>query len=272
MANYRSIERQISRGRGKAAKRLGQPFTVYRFTDRGFFEITPTIRCFPRRISRGNEVEQRIFPSQVYRLTMDRRGLELGDLLVEHPLAQYAQAGKETTVTDKDVNGISMVEPVTQKVQNAYLFAQARPIHSYVGIRMEFFCQVRRPVFSSMDGDGGYQEQGENSESVLVLPQAGPDLQFVDVNSNFEGAPPKPFLIPFQLEIAYVRGTPPFDLPVDWGENKWHYACPAKWGGLLLRENDQIIHPDGNRFPIQSVQENVIGTEVVQGVALKKES
>lgn len=288
MARYDIVHDRISKGRGKAAVRVGQPFVVSRLDQTGFKVQYPTFYCLLRKMQGGPHVEQRFFISQVYELVCDVRFLRVGDILTESQNFSLAQPIVETAVEDKDTD-LSLLGSVAQFHTPSYLVAQFRPVHKIIGVRMELLCQVRRGTYVTKDGgdDGvgnaaGWQQQGEASEQVLTLLPGLGVLSWADVsvqgvpisgpNANNDPFPPIPALIPFQLEIALIRGKTEHDLPMDWLKNKWHFCCPSSWPGLLLRENDVIIHPDGNRFRIDAVMESHIGPQVLQGLAEKLES
>lgn len=272
MADYELIHDRISKGRGKAAQRVGQLFTVTRYDFDGFKIVTPAFNCLLRRMTGGPHIEQHFFISQIFELVCDVRDLKVGDILTETHDTPLVQPIINRVVEDKDTT-ISVVGKVTQSFTPSYMLAQFRPVHKFIGIRLESMCQVRRPKSPTPDGDAGYQEGGENAEFVLSYIPGLNKFEFVDVNIKQDVIYQVPVLVPFQLELAVVRsGKPPFDLPMDWIEGKWRFACPAGWSGFLLRENDHIMHPEGYRLRVHMVQESFIGPQLQQGLADKLES
>lgn len=285
MANYFSVHNRISKGRGKAAVRVGQIFTVTRLTNHGFIELAPSFKCLLRRLLTGHHIEQRQFLEQSYELVCDVRKLQVGDLLEEKSSTRLSQKRFKTRVVDRDtqISAVGGALGIEQSWAPVYYVAQFRPVHKFIGIRMEHFVQVRRGNFPDVEnGDGGYQQQGENAEALLTLNEGTGVFEFIDINtpqypeeSEAITPAPSPVLIPMGLEPALVRGTPPFDLPMDWGINKWHFAMPgaAQWmNGWRIQENDYIIHPDGNRFRVLMVWEQHVGMEIIQGMLEKLES
>jgi len=266
MANYSMVHDRISKGRGKAAVRVGQPFVVHRLTPFGFADLAKPIYCLLRRMSGGPHIEQKFFVSQVFEMVTDVRYLLIGDILEERLESKHSQKPFDLTVSDNDPNlvGVSL----SQKWGPMYLLTQTRPVHKFIGVRVELMCQVRRGTFPDTDGDSGYQEQGENAEDALMLTRGDFSFRAIADKRAIDSIA----LIPFQLEPYRVGSNTPFDLPIDWMLNKWNFLCPGNWPGLRLRENDHIIHPDGNRFRVHSIFESHIGPEVLQGIAEKLES
>lgn len=272
MANYSMVHDRISKGRGKAAQRVGQVFNVWHLDDHGFERLSDRHNCLLRRIHSGSHVEQRFFVSQIFELICDVRGMTVGDYLEERSDMEHAQLRYPIDVTDSDTD-ISTLSTNEQFWAPIYYLTQMRPVHRFIGVRMELLCQVRRGLFPDTDGVDSvldYQDQGENRENVLILPNYSGTYEYRDVRTATSHTN-KPALIPFQMEPVSTRGRPDFDLPMDWNTNQWFFACPI-WPGLRLRENDYIIHPDGNRFRILSIFESRIGAVLAQGLLEKLES
>jgi hypothetical protein len=267
VAQYAIIHDRIAKGKGKAARVVGQIFSVQRLGPNGWVQNIPNTRCILRRYA-GRDIEQRVFPSQWFDLVTDVRRLQVGDILEEAPDTRLMQPRWNMDVPDADTR-ISGVGTIQQYWAPTYMVAQFRPIHKFIGVRLDAWCQVRRPIVNIVDGDAGYQEEGENAEMVLTLIQGTGTHEFVDVRAT---PAPTPALIPFQLEIALLRGAPPFDLPADWLQGKWHYACPAEWSGFRPSINDAVLAPDGKRYILQAVQESHIGSVIAQGMAKQVES
>ena len=288
-------------GRGKAARVVGQIFTVSRLPPTGIVTFDPAFKCLLRHYTSSKDIENKILVPQVYELVCDVRKLQVGDILEELVDSPLSQPRWYNDVEDKNTQ-ISAIGIVQQYQAPAYIVAQFRPIHKFMGFRLESFCQVRRgsapgqvasdlgayPTDDSVDGST-YQQAGRDDEFVLTLPEGSGEYVFARVNTPSEegmefdsvavvdsatnpGFAPKPALIPFTLEPAHARGAPPFALPMDYNLNKWYFACPANWPGLHIRESDIIITPDGRRFRVHVCWEQHIGTVVTQGMVEKMES
>jgi hypothetical protein len=263
MANYRIIHERISKGRGKAALRVGQIFEVKRLTSRGFVQISPNLNCIIRRIHGGKDVEQKLFVSQVFELTCDVRKFMVGDLFFEKESTQYSQKSKTFNVEDN----LGEVGVIKQSFQPCYILVSARPVHKFIGIRLETQCQVRRGIVPPNDINN-YQEAGQNSEAVFTLSQGKGSFSLIPTTTEEV----KPTLIPMQLEPAMIRSQPHFNLPMDYLMNKWHFACPVNWDGLILKENDYFIDPFGNRYRVIVVFASFLGMMIQQGILEKMES
>lgn len=270
MADYSMVYDRVNKGRGKAALRVGQPFQVWRLTSNGFVHSDDPTYCLLRKLYSGKNAEQRFFPSQVFELVTDARNLNEGDLLIEHPQYEHAQQEYLTEVTDQDI-AISDIGKVVQKFSPTFMLVQKRPVHKNIGVRLEAYCQIRRPIAGIPNGDGGYQEHWENSEKVLTLPKNSGIFTFSSTLGEVNSFNPVA-LIPMQLEIAFIQGRPPENLPTDYIVPKWHFLAPAMWNGFSLKPNDTIITPRGDRLRVHAVQESQIGPRLYQGLAEELES
>jgi len=277
MANYAGLHKRIARGKGKAAKVLGQPYTQMRLDSFGFTIMDRPIQVLLRRLRGGPDVEQNFYVSQVFDLTADARKLCPGDLLVEIGSYKHAQQSVPfLTRTDTnpslpaDLQESQPLPAVIQSYSPAYFVAQIRPIHKFVAVRVETFCQIRRPSYSLVDGEDAYQEAGRNSELMLAMRHGVGAFAFVEpgmITSSDVIA-----TIPMQLEFTAARGFPHFDLPIDWPRNRWSFAAPGNWRGFTLRENDEFINPEGERFRVIAIHNPHVGPDVLQGIVEKLES
>ena len=91
-----------------------------------------------------------MFVSQVFEMVTDVRHLKVGDILEEAPNYAYAQKRSETVFRDEGLP-ISGLGAVQQAWQPAILLAQARPVHKFIGVRMELLVQIRRPTYATID-------------------------------------------------------------------------------------------------------------------------
>jgi hypothetical protein len=283
MADYSLIHERISKGRGKAALHVGQPFNVYRLSSSGLglTQVCSDLPCLLRKAP-PDSIEQRTFPGQFFELVLDLLSftgfpkLEIGDLLIEDQSAAYSQPEVDLVVQDADPATVGFGLSVLQSWQPCYMLTLARPVHKFVGVRLELLCQVRRGTWPESADSGpsvgseaglNWQQQGENAEQILALLPSGEGLAFVNLNTIYPLGDNLVQLVPFQLEQALLRGRPAFDLPMDYLIGKWHYACPSHWPGLRVTENDYIIRPDGRRLRVHTAMESHIGSVLSQGFA-----
>lgn len=148
------IDTAIQRGRGAAAKVLGQSYVQYRLTgatNTGVVSGTPITSDFLARLSKTTKkaaIENEVFGLQVFEAMCDNRTLQIGDVLVE--------TGYESLAN------------------NVFTVAQIRPTRETLWVRTEFNCALTRPRpragqssqqpasgFQSMPQYGGTDDKGE---------------------------------------------------------------------------------------------------------------
>lgn len=280
MANYISIEKHLAKGKGKAGKVVGQPFIVRRLTPNGFVIIDKPVWCISRKLGRATVIEQQVMVSQVFEFVGDGRRFEVGDILTKQQGVRYAERIVEQVVVERrahtnhdSVLGNDELEiGVVQRRTPSYAIVQKKPVGKYIAVRVEAECQVRRGIVPLVNGDGGYQDAGCTNEHVLVLPNNEGTFEFRALTDVRAASGDSVGLVPMQLELMLgTHGQLPFNLPMDWRENRWSFVCP-NWPGLDLKENDTFISPEGDRYRLHAIHRPMIGCDLIQGITQKLES
>ncbi len=164
MSHFNHIERQIDRGRGKAAKHLGPPFDVYRIQANAalnYLDAANKIRSnFPvfRRVLKGLEhKEGPDMGSLFFEMIADMSNFVTGDVFVErdpfYGTSGYPTAGDITPFPTPQFNGICL--------------AFHAPIRKNIGARVNRLGIVFRPT-GAPDANG-YWSPDINSAQPLLL-------------------------------------------------------------------------------------------------------
>lgn len=131
MTNWNRVQKHLDRGRGKAAKHVGQPVQIFEI---GLDPLATNILdpgnmvkyCYPKHClfrkipPKSNDVEQGNFDNITYEMVMDVKGLPPGTFVRQN----------DPYYDDNTV----------------FVLAQKRPVHKNIGVRCERLVQIFRPV------------------------------------------------------------------------------------------------------------------------------
>lgn len=228
------IDRKIQRGRGKAAKKVGQTYDVRRLSRATNVSISsnpPVLTALPDLIGKTTSkaiIENETFALQVYIATCDNRKLRVGDLLTE--TGYQAQANDIFTV------------------------AQIRPMKKTLLVRTEANCAITNPRpragQSSQQPDAGWTAQadygGTDDAGEWLLELVGGLYGF----TNTPGATPASVqcgIVPLnRIRDGSDLGTPT-DLP------RAHYVVYVpNLPGQPLDTYHRIKFPNGDKYEILS--------------------
>ncbi len=214
MANYRSVQLHIDKGRGIAAAKVGEPVLVYRIglnpNATAVFDpgnlLFPTYCRFKRMSGGDKTVETMPISPLIYELTMNVNNMLVGDI-------------------------IAMNDPTYDNNSYFYL-ATKRPVMKNVGVRVESAVAVYRPLSLSSGNYSGIIRNPKTNNQPLVLKG-----QTLSGGSTGE----TPVLIPCGLQnqhrmMSEIRGEAPTSTRIDY----WLLTIPPL-PGVQLREDDWIL-------------------------------
>jgi len=234
MSSIARFDRKIQRGRGKAAHKLGQTYTVQRWTPTTNVSVTSNpqvvvgLEIIPDKTSRKDLIENDTFGLQVFVATCNNKKLLIGDVLTE---TGY-QARKN----------------------NVFTVAQIRPTKATLLVRTEFACGLTWPRphagQSSQQPVSGSQEEtgygGSDDASEWILSLVNGDYFF----TNALGATPATVqcgIVPRErVRDGNFLGTPT-DLP-----RAQFIVYVPNLNGQALDVYHRIKFPNGDKYEIKS--------------------
>ena len=261
MTDYAAIQAKIDAGRGKAAMRLGQPYSAYRLTaaatgdfPAGWTSVGTNVPVLRRRINeRSIEVALEYSGTVWYALTADMSDFLLGDvfLCTDPEYAPGVSYGPGATA----VPGGSQFE------LNSFAFAWHPPINKAVGARIDRRCQILRPLDSPdamLDGTLAWRQTNDRTQPLVLsagaftfgdpgtagswLPVGLASTARPGKGDNFPPGPPG--MVGFTRYYAFVPFLPGYE--------------PA--------EGDRLITEDGARYVVHNPfrqEEGVSGQQFV---------
>jgi hypothetical protein len=236
-----SIQLKIDRGRGHAASKLGQPYSVSRLTPSvngdfaGWPVITPSTPIFVRRLKSGGAIDSAIANATLfYEVVADMSPYVLGDLFqsIDPPYVPGVSYGLGATqVAGNQFNGFAL--------------AWHRPIAPSVAGRVDRLCRLYRPGAipqTLLDGSPNWKTTRSG------------DQPFVMVNGQLVLGQPglTASLVPCGLSSAYrPYGPTPFkpSPPAMTRPSHW-FAYLPNLPGYTAREGDTLITDDDARYVV----------------------
>lgn len=232
--NYVRAQNLIDKGRGQAAKRLGQPYDIYRIQANSATNyLDPENKIFSgylvlRRPNRGlGLIEGTLLTAVPWESMGDFRPWLLGDVFLQNdPVfgAGYTLVTFETLEYD------------------AFCLAFHGPVKKTMAARLDRFASVYRPLSGNSADASGYLSGGLDTSS---------PLQLVTGNFQFNSDPAAtPAMIPmgFSSHIR-ARGDLYPDIPTSTGTPVYMLYMPPV-PGYLPKEGDRIVAQDGSQYVI----------------------
>lgn len=241
--NYVRAQRLIDRGRGQAAKRLGQPYDIYRIQANGatnVLEVANKIFSGFRILRRPDRslqnIEGTLLTAVPWETLGDFRSWLLGDLFIQ---ADPVYGVGSTIVT------FSTLE------FDAFCLAFHGPVKKTMGARLDRLCRILRPLSAGVTTDGYFAADITESKPLLL---ANGVFSFGTPGETLtDGA-----LIPMGFS-SHVRSRGDlFDVPTSTGESVYLLYIPPL-NGYLPREGDRIVSQDGSRYIITNPFEQEAG-------------
>lgn len=247
MVDYAGIQEKIDRGRGKAANRLGQPYSIYRLGAAStgdwpdaWSTIDSNYLVYTRRLKSERDIEVGIQNATLFfDLIADLTPFILGDVFLETdpPYDPGVSYGPGATSVAGDPMQF-----------NAFALAWHPPIAKSVGGRIDRRGQIYRPATRPQVNTpdlSPYWRETHDGDRPLILNNG---------TFQFGGPGGRGSFIPCGLTSAYrpsgqkpfeVSGTPPGMLrPAHW----FAYIPPLP--GYLPRTGDALITEDGARYVV----------------------
>lgn len=243
MVDYATIQAKIDRGKGKAARKLGQPFNVFRIETEStgdfpeaWSEIAHSIPVFRRMLVGQGKIETAIKNATLfYDIIGDMSDFVLGDVFRQDdpPYVPGVSYGAGAT---KIAGAMEF---------NAFGFAWHPPVRLAIGGRIDRRCMIYRPSLDPkplLDGTP-YWKSLHDGDRPLILK---------DGHFSFGGAGARGSFVPVGLSSAYrpygkeaYEPAPPGMLrPSHW----FAYLPPLP--GYHPVEGDALITEDDARYVI----------------------
>lgn len=249
MSNYASIQAKIDRGKGKAAQRLGQPFSAYRLTPQSngdyptaWATVAENFPIFRRRLRSERELEAAIANAAMfYDIIGDMTAFLLGDVFVQTDPPYAAGVSYGTGATQVDLES-----PGEKGAQfNGFALSWHPPVRKAAGGRLDRRCRIFRA--------NNAPRTLPDMSTYWQTTHPG-DLAFVLVNGVMQLAQPgiAGSLVPCGFTSAYrPYGPLPFKPSPPGMTRPFHlfgYLPPLP--GYEPREGDALITEDDQRFVI----------------------
>ena len=252
MVDYARVEHLIDRGRGRAAHKLGQPFTAYRLetTSSGDFPNGWSTVCewFPlyRRVLPPGKLEISSKGVDIfYEIIADMEPFLIGDIFLQNdpPYEPGVSYGAGATF-----------QPGTAEF-NGMCFASHFPVGKNVGTRLNRRVSVYRPA--------GRPLLNESDNSLYWASTHDNDQPLLLASGQFSlGAPGsgEAVLVPSQIAMWTRTGDATFGPNVPGTIRPVKYFCYLPpLPGYLAREGDAIIDENGTRYVVLSLLEQQSG-------------
>ena len=260
MTDFAGIQQKIDTGKGKAAIRLGQPYTAYRITGAasgdfpaGWIPVETNIPILRRRINeRLIETALEYAGTLWYNLTADMSDFLLGDVFVCTDPAYSSGVSYGP--------GATAIVGGSQYEIDAISFIWHTPINKAVGARIDRRCHVLRPLEApdvAADGTLVWRQTNDRSTPLVLT------------NGVYSfGAPASTgSWIPIGLSSTARPGHgdnfPP-SIPGMVGFARYYGHMPPL-PGYQPAEGDRIITEDGARYVIHNPfrqEEGVVGHQL----------
>lgn len=260
MVNYASIQAKIDYGKGKAAQKLGQPYSAYRITTaatgdfpNGWAAVGTGIPILRRRIN------ERLIESALeyagtlwYNVTADMTDFLLGDVFVctdpaYSPGISYGP-------------GATSVPGGSQFEIDALTLAWHMPINKAVGARIDRRCQIFRPASAPVKTPAGvYAWRQANDQSTPLVLTSG--------RYDFNPAGTVGSWIPIGLSSTARPGRGDnFEpsIPGMVGLSRYYGFVPFL-PGYEPSEGDRLMTEDGARYVVQNPyrqEQGVVGQQL----------
>jgi hypothetical protein len=241
--NYALLQRKIDTGIGKAALRLGQPFSAYRLGaassgefPAGWTQLGTLIPIYRERVPEP-KLEVAIPKSAVYyNIFADMSPYNLGDvfLCTDPPFVPGVSYGENATILPDtfEINGLAL--------------AWHMPARIPIGVRLTHLARVYRPATSpkALTDGSGYWASAHDNDAPLVLKNG--------VYSFGAAGSGRGSLVPAGFATAYRPSGPyPFGPPVPGMIRPTHwYVYLPPLPGYTGREGDAIITVDDARYVV----------------------
>lgn len=260
MVNYASVQDRIDYGKGKAANKLGQPYTVYRITSaaagdfpNGWVTVETSVPVLRRRVN------ERLIESALeysgtlwYNITADMTDFLLGDVFVCTDPAYNPGVSYGTGATA--IPGGSVFEI------NSFTFCWHQPINKAIGARIDRRCQILRPLGvpdRRPDGSNSWRQANDKATPLIlnkgVYSFAAPAStgSWIPIGLSATARPGKGDNFPPAVPgmIGYSR----------------YYGFVPHLPGYEPSEGDRIITEDGARYVVHNPyrqEEGVVGQQL----------
>lgn len=243
MTNYARIQSKIDHGLGKAARRLGEPFDVYRVigSSSGSFpsawhKVSAGIPVYRERVA-DPKLESAIRQAALfYNVFGDMSLYNLGDvfLCVDPPFVPGVSYGENATIL-----------PNTLEI-NALALCWHMPARIPTGARLSHEVTIYRPATGPKTlGDGSqYWESTRVNDKPLILTSGS--FSFGGAGAGGASTVPAGFAAAYRPSGPYPFGPP---VPGAIRPTHWYVYLPPL-PGYEAREGDAIITVDDARYVV----------------------
>jgi hypothetical protein len=259
MTSYAKIALKVDKGRGVAAKNLGQPFAAYRVSGSssgdwpdGWQVVTPSFPLFRRRMSSEGKIETGMTRGTLwFELIANMNDYVLGDVFLQ---------------TDQDFQpGVAYGPGATLLYDTdqfeAIGFAMHMPVGKSIGARLDHRIRIYRPNVAPGTDSGGfnYWKSTFDNDTPLVLTQGTFAFGAVGATAS---------LVPAGFS-AYDRqyGENLFGPKVPGMPKPSRYFCYIPpLPGWTPTEGDAVITEDGARYVVElpyNQEAGVVGSQLV---------